>query len=136
MAGTLGMLVVFVFATQSWLLGPGAALVVCLRIVAALAAANLLTITTRVDDVVSAIERGLRPLQWFGVRPDRIGLLAGLTLRSVAALSVIASEVGEAAKARGAQRSVTAFVVPFMIRTLRHADELGEALAARGEGDR
>ena len=136
LAGTLGMLVVFVFATQWWLLGPGAALVVCLRIVAALAAASLFTITTRVDDVVSAVERGLRPLQRLGVRPDRIGLLTGLTLQSVAALSAIACEVREAAKARSAQRSPTAFVVPFMVRTLRHADELGKALAARGEGDR
>ena len=53
----------------------------------------------------------------------------------MAALSTIAADVREAAKARDAQRSVTAFAVPFLVRTLRHADELGEALAARGEGD-
>ncbi|MGW0590572.1 energy-coupling factor transporter transmembrane component T family protein [Streptosporangium sp. NPDC002607] len=135
-ARTLGMLVAFMFALQWWLLGLDAAVLVCLRIVAALTAANLFTITTRVDDVVSAVEHGLRPLRRFGVRPDRIGLLVGLTLQSVAALSKIAAEVREAAKARGAQRSVIAFAVPFLIRTLRHADELGEALAARGEGDR
>ncbi|WP_326638742.1 energy-coupling factor transporter transmembrane protein EcfT [Streptosporangium sp. NBC_01755] len=136
LARTLGLLVAFMFALQWWLLGLDAAVLVCLRIVAALTAANLFTITTRVDDVVSAVERGLRPLRRFGVRPDRVGLLVGLTLQSVAALSKIAAEVREAAKARGAQRSVTAFAVPFLVRTLRHADELGEALAARGEGDR
>ncbi|GGO70165.1 energy-coupling factor transporter transmembrane component T family protein [Nonomuraea cavernae] len=131
----LAILVVFVLALQWWLLGPVPAIVMCLRIVAALAAANLFTITTRVEDVVSAVERGLRPLSRFGVRPDRLGLLVGLTLQSVAALSTIAAEVREAAKARGAERSVIAFTVPFLVRTLRHADELGEALAARGEGD-
>ncbi|WP_030919867.1 energy-coupling factor transporter transmembrane component T family protein [Streptosporangium amethystogenes] len=135
-ARTLGVLVAFMFALQWWLLGLDAAVLVCLRIVAALTAANLFTITTRVDDVVSAVERGLRPLRRFGVRPDRLGLLVGLTLQSVTVLSKIAAEVREAAKARGAQRSVIAFAVPFLIRTLRHADELGEALAARGEGDR
>ncbi|WP_214104320.1 energy-coupling factor transporter transmembrane component T family protein [Acrocarpospora catenulata] len=134
--GTLGVIVASVFAIQWWLLGPGPALVVCLRMVAALAAANLFTITTRVDDVVSAVERGLRPLRRLGARPDRIGLLVGLTLQSVAVLSTIATDVREAAKARDAHRSITAFVVPFLVRTLRHADELGEALAARGEGDR
>ncbi|MEU6645005.1 energy-coupling factor transporter transmembrane protein EcfT [Saccharomonospora sp. NPDC046836] len=135
-ARTLLLLVGFVFALQWWLLGLPAAAVVCLRLVAALAAANLFTLTTRVDDVVSAVERALRPLRRFGVRPDRIGLLVGLTLQAVAALSVIAGEVREAARARGADRSVTAFAVPFLVRTLRHADELGEALAARGAGDR
>lgn len=136
LATGIGTLAIVVFAVQGWLLGPAAALVVCLRIVAALAAANLFTVTTRVDDVISAVEGGLRPLARFGVRPDRIGLLAGLTLQAVAALSAIATEVREAALARDAQRSPTALVVPFLIRTLRHADELGEALAARGEGDR
>ncbi|MEU8244881.1 energy-coupling factor transporter transmembrane component T [Nonomuraea sp. NPDC048916] len=131
----LALLVVFVLALQWWLLGPVAAVVMCLRIVAALAAANLFAITTRVDDVVSSVERGLRPLSRFGVRPDRLGLLVGLTLQSVAALSAIAADVREAAKARGADRSIVAFTVPFLVRTLRHADELGEALAARGEGD-
>ncbi|NIH80106.1 energy-coupling factor transporter transmembrane component T family protein [Amycolatopsis viridis] len=131
-----GLLVVVVFALQWWLLGLEPAVVVCLRIVAALAAANLVTITTRVADLIAAIERGLGPLRRFGVRPERLGLLAGLTLQAVAALTAIAGEVREAAKARGADRSVVAFTVPFLVRTLRHADELGEALAARGEGDR
>ncbi|MEU3272302.1 energy-coupling factor transporter transmembrane component T [Saccharomonospora sp. NPDC006951] len=135
-ARTLAVLVVFVFALQSWLLGVEAAAVICLRIVAALAAANLFTLTTKVDDVVSSVERGLGPLRRFGIKPDRIGLLVGLTLQAVAAISGIAGEVREAAKARGAQRSPTAFAVPFLVRTLRHADELGEALAARGIGDR
>ncbi|MFF4777895.1 energy-coupling factor transporter transmembrane component T family protein [Microtetraspora fusca] len=135
-ARSLGVLAAFVFAVQWWLLGADQALVVCLRVVTALAAANLFTITTRIDDVVAAVEHGLGPLRRFGVRPDRIGLLVGLTLQAVAALSAIAAEVREAARARGAQRSVTAFAVPFLVRTLRHADELGEALAARGEGDR
>ncbi len=134
-ARTFVVLVAAVFAVQWWLLGAGSALVVCLRIVAALAAAYLFTITTRVDDVVAAVERGLGPARRFGLRPDRLGLLAGLTLQAVATLSGIAAEVREAARARGAQRSVTAFAVPFLVRTLRHADELGEALAARGEGD-
>lgn len=129
------LLVLAVFALQSWLLGVGSALVVCLRIFAALAVANLFTLTTRIDDLVAAIERATAPLARFGLRPDRLGLLVGLTLQAIAALSAVAVEVREAAKARGAGGSPTAFAVPFLVRTLRHADELGEALAARGEGD-
>ncbi|WP_043840998.1 energy-coupling factor transporter transmembrane component T family protein [Amycolatopsis taiwanensis] len=127
LARSLGLLVVLVLAVQWWLLGPGEAVLTCLRIVAALAAANLFTLTTRVDDVVSTVERV--------TRSARLGLLVGLTIRAITALTAIAVEVREAAKARGMQRSPVAFVVPFLVRTLRHADELGEALAARGFGD-
>lgn len=126
---------VLVFALQWWLLGAETALVICLRILAALAAAQLFTLTTRVDDVVSAVERGARPLRRFGVRPERLGLLVGLTMQAIAVLTGTAGQVREAAKARGAERSPTAFAVPFLVRTLRHADDLGEALAARGYGD-
>nr|WP_228047237.1 energy-coupling factor transporter transmembrane protein EcfT [Saccharopolyspora sp. HNM0983] len=125
----------FVFAVQWWLLGLDTAAVVCLRLFAALAAANLFTLTTRVDDLVAAVERGLGPLRRFGVRPERVGLLVGLTLQAVAALSSIADDTRQAQRARGAGASVTAFAVPFLVRTLRHADQLGEALAARGVGD-
>ncbi|MDX6740867.1 energy-coupling factor transporter transmembrane component T [Actinocorallia sp. A-T 12471] len=132
---SLVLLVAFVFAIQGWLLGPAAALVVCLRLVAAIAAAHLFTVTTRVDDLVAAVETGLGPLRRFGARPERLGLLVGLTLQAVAALTKIAEEVREAATARDARYSLTAFVAPLLIRTLRHSDELAEALAARGEPD-
>ncbi|MBK1784687.1 energy-coupling factor transporter transmembrane component T family protein [Prauserella cavernicola] len=135
-ARALLLLAVFVFALQWWLLGAGTALVICLRLLTALAAANLFTLTTPVDEVVSAVERWASPLRRFGVRPESVGLLVGLTMQAVTALSGIAREVREAAKARGAERSVTAFAVPFLVRTLRHADELGEALAARGATER
>jgi biotin transport system permease protein len=123
------------FALQAWLLSVHDAAVTALRLVAALGAASLLTFTTRVDAVVAALERGLRPLRRFGVRPARVGLLVGLTLQAVSTLSGIAGSVQEAARARGAERSLVAFAVPFLVRTLTYADELGEALAARGAGD-
>ena len=132
---TLALLLVLIGLVQWWLLGPERALVIALRLVAAIGAASLFTLTTRVDDLVSAVERGLGPMRRFGVRPERVGLLVGLTIQSVGTLSAIAGQVRASAKARGAGGSVTAFAVPFMIRTLRHADALGEALAARGWGD-
>jgi biotin transport system permease protein len=135
------LLAVVILALQAWLLDVRSAGVTVLRLVAALGAASLFTLTTRIDDVVGAIERALGPLcsprllGRFGVRPDRVGLLVGLTLQAVATLSEIAASVREAARARGVERSVVAFAVPFLVRTLKHADELGEALAARGVAD-
>lgn len=132
---TLVLLAVLLGVVQWWLLGPERTLVIVLRLLAAMGAATLFTLTTRVDDLVSAVERGLGPLRRFGLAPERLGLLVGLTVQSIGTLSGIAGQVRAAAKARGADRSPTAFAVPFLVRTLRHADALGEALAARGWGD-
>ncbi|MFP5021081.1 energy-coupling factor transporter transmembrane component T family protein [Pseudonocardia phyllosphaerae] len=132
---TLLVLLVFVGGIQWWLLGPDRASVIALRLVAAISAANLFTLTTRIDDLVSAVERALSPLCRFGVDPQRTGLLVGLTIQSIGTLSAVAGQVREAARARGAGGSVVAFAVPFTVRTMRHADSLGEALAARGWGD-
>lgn len=121
-----------VFALQWWMRDLDSGMVVSLRLCAAIGAANLFTLTTRVDDLIAAVERGLRPARRLGVRPERIGLMVGLTLQAVAALSTIAAQTREAQRARGAERSLNAFAVPFLVRTLRHADELGEALTARG----
>ncbi len=127
--------VVIVFALQWWFLGLERAEVASLRLLSALGTANLFTLVTKVDDLVATVERAARPLRRFGVRPERLGLLVGLTLQAIAALSTIAADVREAQRARGAERSLPAFAVPFLVRTLRHADELGEALAARGIED-
>lgn len=128
-------LVAVVFALQWWMLDLARAETISLRLLATLAAANLFTLVTRVDDLVTSVERALGPLRRVGVRPDRIGLLVGLTVQAIAALSTIATQVREAQRARGADRSLPAFAIPFLVRTLRHADDLGEALAARGLGD-
>jgi biotin transport system permease protein len=43
-----------------------------------------------------------------------------------------ARDVREAQLARGVRRDVRAFAVPYLVMALKHADELGDALAARG----
>lgn len=135
LARVLIPLAIIVFGLQWWMLGFDRALTVSLRLLATLAAANLFTLVTRVEDLVTTVETALGPLRRFGVRPESVGLLVGLTLQAVTALSTIAGQVREAQRARGAERSFPAFAIPFLVRTLRHADDLGEALAARGVGD-
>lgn len=135
----LALVAAVLLAVQWWFLGPTAAGVITLRFVVTVAAAHLLTLTTAVDELVALVERLARPLRRVGLpeaAPERLGLLVGLTVAAVAALTRIADDVGEAARARGLERSVTARLVPLVVRAVRHADELGEALAARGVGDR
>jgi biotin transport system permease protein len=124
-----------VAAVQLWLAGPGRALEVAGGLLVAVAAAGLVTLTTRTEALLDALVAGLRPLRRAGVDPERVALLLALAVRSIPVIAEIAGEVQQARAARGAERSLRAFAVPFVIRSLRHADRLGEALEARGVDD-
>ncbi len=97
--------------------------------------AALVTLTTRTTAMVDTVVRLCRPLRHVGVEPERIGLLLALGIRSVPVMIGLARQVREAQLARGLGTSPTAFAVPLVVRSLRHADALGEALAARGVDD-
>jgi biotin transport system permease protein len=97
--------------------------------------AALVTLTTRTTAMVDAVVHGLRPLRRLGVRPERVGLLLALGIRSVPVVVGLAEEVRDAQRARGLGASPRAFAVPLIVRSLRHADALGDALVARGADD-
>ena len=120
---------------QLWLSGWRAAGTVTGTLAAGVAAAGLVTLTTRTQDLLDTVVQATRPLRVVGVDPERLALLLALTVRSIPVVAELAAEVRQARAARGAQRSIRAFAVPLLIRTVRHADRLGEALAARGVDD-
>lgn len=113
-------------------LGPEPALANTARVAAALLVAALLPLTTRVDDMLDALERGLGPLRRVGMDAERAALLLAVTITTIPVLARLAAEVREAQRARGARPSLRAGIIPFVVLSLRHADQLGEALAARG----
>lgn len=113
-------------------LGPVPALANTARVGAALLVAALLPLTTRVDDMLDALERGLGPLRRIGMDAERAALLLAVTITTIPVLARLAAEVREAQRARGARPSLIAGLVPFVVLSLRHADQLGDALAARG----
>jgi biotin transport system permease protein len=85
--------------------------------------------------MLEALVAGLGPLRRIGVNPDRVALVLALTIRCIPVISEIVVSVREAQIARGASRNPLALVVPVVIRTLRAAEALGEALTARGVDD-
>jgi biotin transport system permease protein len=97
--------------------------------------AALVTLTTRATAMVDAIVTACRPLRAVGIDPERVGLVLTLGIRCVPVVVGLAEEVREAQLARGLGASPRAFAVPLIVRSLRHADALGEALVARGVED-
>ena len=104
-------------------------------LVALIMLAALLSLTTRTTDLIDVVVRGCRPLRRVGVDPERVGLVLALAIRSVSVIVSIAGEVRDAQRARGSAANPRAFAVPLVVRSLRHAEQLGEALAARGLDD-
>ncbi|MDV3208469.1 MAG: energy-coupling factor transporter transmembrane protein EcfT, partial [Rhodococcus ruber] len=101
----------------------------------AVALAALVTLTTRVSDMLDAIVTGLRPLRRVGVDPERVGLVLVMTVRAVPMLGAIVAQVTEARKARGLGFSLRALAVPVVVGALLTAEAMGEALVARGLDD-
>ena len=99
------------------------------------AVAGLVALTTRVSDMLDAVTRAAQPLRHVGVSPDRVALVLVLTIRAIPLLARQLSQVTEARRARGLGMSIRALVVPTVLGALTTADQLGDALAARGVDD-
>lgn len=113
----------------------GTALRVCGALLVAIAVAGLVALTTRISDMLDAVTRAAQPLRHVGVSPDRIALVLVLTIRAIPLIARQLRQVTEARKARGLGMSVRALVVPTVLGALTTADQLGDALAARGVDD-
>jgi len=127
--------VAFVGAFHVIVTGWDRAFVVVGVIAALVLLASLVTLTTRTTDMVDAVVRVCGPLRFVGVGPERVGLLLALGIRSVPVVVGLAEEVLDAQRARGLTASPRAFAVPLVVRSLRRADALSEALVARGVDD-
>ena len=116
-----------VFLTD-WVLG----LETVLRILVLLLLAVLVTLTTKQTDMIDVLEAAVRPLRHVGVNPSRTGMMLSMVLRFVPMMMREAQEVLEAQRARGLDRNAIALLMPLLIKTLKMADDLSEAIEARG----
>ncbi len=128
----LRWVIVVTAAGQLLFLGLEPAVANTSRVVAALLIAGLVPVSTPVSALLDALERGLSPLARFGVDPGRAALLLTLTITTIPVLARLASEVRDAQRARGLRPSLLRGALPLLVSALRHADDLGEGLAARG----
>ncbi len=119
------------FLLHALLAGWEPALEAVLRLTVLLLLATLVSLTTRASDMLEALVRALHPLRRFGVSPARLGLLLSLTLRFLPLLATWLREIQEAQRVRGLDRNPFAVLVPLLVKTLRTADTLADAIDAR-----
>ncbi|TKD12980.1 energy-coupling factor transporter transmembrane protein EcfT [Rhodobacter capsulatus] len=130
----LAMLAVLLLA-QGWLAGWGMAALIVLRLVTLMLLAALVTLTTRTEDLIATLERLLTPLAPLGVNPAKVGLAVALALRFLPVIRDEAERVREAQAARGLGTHPLALILPLIVRVLKAADEVAEAIEARSGHD-
>ncbi|HEV7368165.1 energy-coupling factor transporter transmembrane protein EcfT [Arenibaculum sp.] len=124
-------LLLAIFVVQVLVDGWAAGFVAILRFAILIQLAALVTMTTRASAMIEAIEAGLRPLAVLGIDPGKVSLALSLALRFIPVVSAVTREVREAQEARGLNRSIVALAVPVIVRTLKMADDVADAIEAR-----
>lgn len=103
-----------------------------LRVTIIIVLAALLTLTTRMRDLLDTLDAALSPLGRLGVPTAHVSLTIGLTITTIPVIAALAGQLREAQLARCGRLRLRAFVVPLLVLSLKHADELADALRARG----
>ncbi len=131
--GLIGLLAVL--ALFQVLVGqPTLALVVRGNVLLAVLASRLLITTTRAAVLIDALVAAADRIPF--VDGERFGLSIGIMLRSVPFLTGAFYDVRDAARARGLERHWIARLTPVVVRAVGFAQTTGDALAARGLGER
>ena len=110
---------------------PGGAVVI-LRMVAAVAAANLVTMTTKLADMMAVMEWLARPFARFGLAPKTLAMAMALVIRFIPVMVERHGQITDAWRARSARRAGWRVLLPTILAALDDADQVAEALRARG----
>ncbi len=106
--------------------------VILLRLVSAVLIANVVTMTTRLSDMIDVVGRLARPFGRFGLRPEIMELSIALVIRLTPVLVLKGEGLADAWRARSRRRPGWRIVLPFTLLALDDAEQVAEALRARG----
>lgn len=113
--------------------GVHAASIVLMRLGSLTLFAAVITATTTIGQFIDTITKAARPFEAIGIGNARdIGLAIGLVIRFVPEVHARYRSVAEAHRARGLKMRLSTVIVPMVIGTLQSADEIANAIDARG----
>lgn len=105
---------------------------IALRLITAVACANLVTMTTRLSDMLATLDRLATPLTRIGLPTRRLTLAIALTIRFIPVLADRIDALRAAWSARSARRPGWRILIPAALAALDEADHVAESLRARG----
>ena len=105
---------------------------IALRMITAVGLANLVTMTTRLSDLMGVVRFLSAPLRRFGISTTAIEVAVALVIRFTPVLADKGQLLHQAWRARAARRVGWRIVVPFAVLAIDDAEHVAEALRARG----
>ena len=102
------------------------------RLISAFLIANLFLLTSKMHDIILAIQKYSSHLKIFGINPHAVSITIGLFIRSISILNQRAKDLMLAQSARSTKRSFWRISVPLALSILDDADHVSDALRARG----
>ena len=105
---------------------------IALRMATAVAAANLVSLTTRLSDMRAVVEGLARPLGRVGLQPGVFGLAVALVIRFVPVMGQRYGQLSDAWRARSARPPRAHLILPLTLAALDDAEQVAQALRARG----
>ena len=105
---------------------------IILRMLIAVALANLVTMTTLLNDMIDVLMRLLRPLNLSGISTKPVALAIALFIRFIPTLIERGITMHAALRARSTRKSGWRIVVPLTLSVLNDAEHVANALRARG----
>lgn len=106
--------------------------VVLLRLLSAVALANLVTMTTRLSDMIAVVHWLCTPLRALGVSTRPLEIAIALVIRMTPVLFSRARTLIDAWRARSPRRPNWRILLPLTLAALDDADHISDALRARG----
>lgn len=111
---------------------PASGSVILMRMVTSVALANLVTMTTRLTDMMDVLRWLVTPLRMLGVNTRAIEIAIAMVIRLVPTLIIKGRQVIDAWRARSKSRANWRVVLPLAIMAIDDADHMAAALKARG----
>ncbi|PTX75767.1 energy-coupling factor transporter transmembrane component T family protein [Sulfitobacter mediterraneus] len=105
---------------------------VVLRMLSAVGLANLVTMTTRLSDMIDVVKAVTVPLRWFGLSSRVLEFAIALVIRLTPVLVERGGQLSQSWKARSRKAPNWRIILPFTVLALDDADYVAEALRARG----
>lgn len=124
----VGMIVLWHVLMQEPALGLG----IALRMITAVGLANLVTMTTRLSDLMGVVRWLAAPLRRFGLSTTALEVAFALVIRFTPVLADKGAQLNIAWRARAARRVDWRIVLPFAVLAIDDAEHVAEALRARG----
>lgn len=106
--------------------------IIILRLLSMVALANLVTMTTRLSDMIEVVRFLTRPFAKMGFNTRALEIAMALVIRMTPVLIGKGQKLTWAWKARSHRRSGWRILLPFTVLALDDADHVAEALRARG----